>query len=1044
MGMDPQYTLDDALQHAARSLAQGTGGAGAAAGQSAPTTAAATQGQANAQGGSTPVRPLRAMLARGAACDTCRARKVKCDASRPFCTPCLKSSRGDSALALTKCKYEGTSVAAAREAAAAAREAGGGVGGGRKKRKVEGEEGERGGKRKGTKGAVEGQGWQGGVVDASTFASAFDPRVSGHAGGYSTTLPPPPGYPTALPPPPPPANSSTTTLAEAFRPLPPPLAPTATSTSTSSTTLPPALAYDSKASPAESVKKEVVEGLEGRIAELERQLRAREAAANGNGNAGGNGGYYAAALHTRSPSFPYAFPAQSSAAYAYPGATYPSSLPPPLSASSAPAQGIPLPSPSSTYPTQPLTPSAHPHAYPPIQLAPPGGSSPRTGRSLSALSAAAAGIEDFPGWSAQESNLRSSVPPPSGVAGGWTAAAQSPMSSLRYSALPASEGGEGFVLSPRGSLGRERERGTPVFAVVGASKAATSEEKTSVGAGGGGSTRPGSSSSATSPHSSATTSSSSPPKADTTTFSALDDFSLSPELYALLHPSYPPSLPPIATVHHLVQTFFLRAKIPAQMLNHRNILESMLYGPADPRWPDEALLHAMCAFAAQYVSEESLGNLGPYASGLGLEMDGAEEEEKKRKSRYWERDGTRTARAYHYMHAKRSIHEAVDSDLNGAGKARDMLQVLQACIITCYVAYQSASFTDLWLFGGLATRLCTPLGLNHLEPWDFFHNRCGPSGEDWSRRIRFAPRAELLGLPQTLEEHAERATTFWMAFAVDRFASASTDWSTSIDEKDITTPLPCRPLVPHPSLLFDKKTLEIPALSISSSNFFEDATAPIGSLGLYIKATVLLGRVVNFLQRNVPRAKCVEQGESCSGVKAEFKSREEFVELDVALSKFKANHSANFYDAADNAIDGFLASAYAIPHVATMLLHETFTDRYDMSPTSSINRCLSSAKCVVNAMHILYQSNYDLGGCDPFLPFCWSVTARALVRDYTTRRFWGQHEAAQASLQLAEQCLSFHDACAKMGSPIAQCLATTLRKHLDNPDILLPVDGTEL
>ncbi|PRQ71239.1 hypothetical protein AAT19DRAFT_10097 [Rhodotorula toruloides] len=111
MGMDPQYTLDDALQHAARSLAQGTGGAGAAAGQSAPTTAAATQGQANAQGGSTPVRPLRAMLARGAACDTCRARKVKCDASRPFCTPCLKSSRGDSALALTKCKYEGTRVA---------------------------------------------------------------------------------------------------------------------------------------------------------------------------------------------------------------------------------------------------------------------------------------------------------------------------------------------------------------------------------------------------------------------------------------------------------------------------------------------------------------------------------------------------------------------------------------------------------------------------------------------------------------------------------------------------------------------------------------------------------------------------------------------------------------------------------------------------------------------------------------------------------------------------------------------------------------------
>ncbi|BGP22550.1 hypothetical protein JCM10295v2_001435 [Rhodotorula toruloides] len=956
-----------------------------------------------------------------------RTQQVKCDASRPFCTPCLKSARGDTHLALQKCKYEGTSVAAAREAAAAAREAGGAQGGaGRKKRKVDTEDAE------GAKGKAgnAGDAWQGRVVDASTFASAFDPRLSGQApqGGG--------GYPTQLPPPPPAASSTTTTTTSSNNalgePFPPQLLP------------PPAPAPD-------TVKKE---DLEGRIAELERQLRAREAASGP-----ANGPYYAAAApHTRSPSFPYAFPAQSSdGAYAYPAPTYPSTFPAPPSSAST-GQGIPpLPSPSSTYPIQPLTPSAH--GYPPIQLAPPGGASPRTGRSLSALSAAAAaGIEDFSpgngngGWSAQESNLRS---------GGWTgagAAYGSPLSSLRYSALPAAEGGEGFVLSPRGSLGRERERGTPVFAVVGGggattpggsaagkTGAATSEAKVSQGGEAGRSTRTGSSSSATSPtHSSATTSSSSPPKgADLTTLSTLDDFSLSPELYALLHPSYPSSLPPIATVHHLVQTFFLRAKVPAQMLNHRNILESMLCGPADPRWPDEALLHAMCAFAAQYVSEESLGSVGHCASGgLGLDIDG--EEEKTRKSRYWERDGARSAKAYHYKHAKRSINEAVDSDLNDVGKARDMLQVLQACIVTCYVAYQSASFTDLWLFGGLATRLCTPLGLNHLEPWDFFHDRCGPSGEDWSRRIRFAPRAELLGLPQTLEEHAERATTFWMAFAVDRFASASTDWSTSIDEKDITTPLPCRPLVPHPSLLFDNKTLEIPALSISSSNFFEDATAPIGSLGLYIKATVLLGRVVNFLQRNVPRSKCVAQGESCSGVKADFKSRDEFIELDVALSKFKANHSANFYDAADNAIDGFLASAYAIPHVATMLLHETFTDRYDMSPTSSINRCLSSAKCVVNAMHILYQSNYDLGGCDPFLPFCWSVTARALVRDYTTRRYWGQHEAAQASLQLAEQCLSFHDACAKMGSPIAQCLATTLRKHLDNPDILLPVDGTEL
>lgn len=42
--------------------------------------------------------------------------------------------------------------------------------------------------------------------------------------------------------------------------------------------------------------------------------------------------------------------------------------------------------------------------------------------------------------------------------------------------------------------------------------------------------------------------------------------------------------------------------------------------------------------------------------------------------------------------------------------------MLQATILSCYMAYQAAQFTELWLLSGLATRMCTPLGLNHLAP----------------------------------------------------------------------------------------------------------------------------------------------------------------------------------------------------------------------------------------------------------------------------------------------------------------------------------------
>jgi len=225
-----------------------------------------------------------------------------------------------------------------------------------------------------------------------------------------------------------------------------------------------------------------------------------------------------------------------------------------------------------------------------------------------------------------------------------------------------------------------------------------------------------------------------------------------------------------------------------------------------------------------------------------------------------------------------------------------------------------------------------------------------------------------------------------------------------------------------------------------SPTFLDDTSAPTGSLGLYVKACVLLGRVVNYLQR-LPRTKCVKQGAACSAVKAHNKALPGFIELDVALSRFKESVGPRLYDAVGDGIDGFLVSAYCIPHAATILLHESFTDRYVRDPTSSLSRCLAAAKCVVNAMHVLYGSSHDLAGGDPFQPVCWSIAGRALVRDFATRRLWGDHDEAEVSKGLAEDCLEFHEVCQKGGSGIAGALAQTLRRHLSNPDMLLPMDG---
>jgi hypothetical protein len=130
-----------------------------------------------------------------------------------------------------------------------------------------------------------------------------------------------------------------------------------------------------------------------------------------------------------------------------------------------------------------------------------------------------------------------------------------------------------------------------------------------------------------------------------------------------------------------------------------------------------------------------------------------------------------------------------------------------------------------------------------------------------------------------------------------------------------------------------------------------ETKAPIGSLGLYIKGNVLLGRVINWTQREspfvfsrrtreltltpagLPRYAVAPEGQTCSTMKNKIKEscvsmpclsselsltarlrRPEFKELDFALSKFRTTVSGNFIDAG-NQIDGYLASSYAIPHV---------------------------------------------------------------------------------------------------------------------------------
>ncbi|GAA5931827.1 uncharacterized protein JCM15063_001579 [Sporobolomyces koalae] len=1047
------------------------------------------------------------MLARGAACDTCRARKVKCDALRPHCSPCLKSARGNTTVASEKCAYEGTSVAIATANRAAEIQKNGGTK--RKRRQTKnplvaqdeasetGPRSEEANKRKKQDPSVEDHDVREHSRDSSRGAHTADedvqpgPRYT--SGQVPSVFMDPQSYR------PPSAASPTTNAEPSFLGYSRPLN---SSVSASSAPWPPARPVESSYSqplnryavppPVQSDRyplaasrtgelpdaNSVDKGqLAGRVAQLERQLKLQDP------HAASHSGRSTPTLAPLSNSYSstYAPPSAGARSPSFPYATY-SSYNPPTPGYNSYGSNYSNNSPSATsFPPHSAqsSQSSHSHShsqYPPIQLAPspalsqslghstvPSGLhsfDPSRRRSLSTLTAIAGAVamEEYPAgtgpnspvsaWPAHQHHHQDSL------GSGYRYSTSSPVSSTRHLgtepqafALTSSTSSPGrnnwntttsslrtemtnYEISPppppQANPTAEYAHAQATEEVAQISPPTTANASSSAPSFSNSTSPPTSL-----PHSVETLPSDPSIPANTVCY---EPFDLGNSMFPLLDLSYPASLPPLSVLRHLVSTFFKRAAVPSTMLSKAKLFYALSLSPTDPRWPDEALLHAICAYACMFVSDESLGG-GEYG---GLGMDGSAALGGMR-LRYWQVEGDQSARDYHYKKAKLAIEQAL-SLTRSPGSSRNLFQVLQGVVLTCYVAYLSALFSDLWMLAGTATRLIAPLGLNHLEPWDFDRNRSGPPYQDWGIRVRSAERNELLGPVKNLAEHWERSVTFWLAFAVDRFASANTDWTTSIDEKDISTHLPCAATPPMPSLSIDPKLCHIPSLYFASPSFLEDTSAPIGSLGLYIKATILLGRVVNYTQR-FPRYLLIPMGGSCSSIKRDMKAAPDFVELDVAISKFKASHSANFFDNAGSSIDGFLASAYVVPHVCTILLHETLTDRYDRTPSSSLQRCLVAAKCIINSTYILYQSSYDLGGVDPFLPFCWSVAGRALVRDYTTRQYWGESEEADTAKQLAEHCLSFLRHCGKSGSRISQRLTETLEKHLEHPEALLPLDA---
>ncbi|KAM0786648.1 hypothetical protein ACM66B_002097 [Microbotryomycetes sp. NB124-2] len=458
----------------------------------------------------------------------------------------------------------------------------------------------------------------------------------------------------------------------------------------------------------------------------------------------------------------------------------------------------------------------------------------------------------------------------------------------------------------------------------------------------------------------------------------------------ILYPGWPRDLPSPDLVTRLINVYFSRTHATSGMINGQKFLADMALPPTNSGFPHPCLIHAMLATATRMVS----------ADFFGFEQ------------RYWGSEATPAD--YHAKRARAHVEEAI------AGGKR-LFQVLQATIMLCMYSYSTARFVEVWLGCGLATRIATPLGVNHLKP----------ASESSGGFLSAMRKPNLLPPTDDQEELHSRAVTFWLAFMADRFSSASTGWATSLDETDIST------ILPSSTGVYSLGNTETSILSPRHPHFLiSHPPEHIQGFQLNIKAVILFGRVVNYLHR-VPTSTAWKVGNpKMREPPMDLRMTPEFKQLDADAVSFRLSLPREYANITPRVTDdNRTCLIFALPHTATIMLHEPFATTKD--DDLSMTRCVMSAKAILEAIYGLFSTSFDVGLLCPFINFCWAIAGRTLVRQLAIKQYKGVTSGVD---QLKSDIECILAAMHAYNTELGQSTYQSLKMLFDDPAQTLPHD----
>ncbi|KPV74257.1 uncharacterized protein RHOBADRAFT_54102 [Rhodotorula graminis WP1] len=465
-------------------------------------------------------------------------------------------------------------------------------------------------------------------------------------------------------------------------------------------------------------------------------------------------------------------------------------------------------------------------------------------------------------------------------------------------------------------------------------------------------------------------------------------------LFDLFYPGWPRDLPVPEVTHRLIDVYFAKPHMCRDVVNEVKFRTAMTLPPTSDGFPHTALIHIMCAIAALMVPDD-------YLKG----------------ETYW-RSASKPVE-YHLARCKLSLGANL-----GFGP---LFQTVQVHGLLCYVLYTQARWIELWQTCGQATRISTPLGLNHVRAANDV-----PQGQG----AHF--KGHLLRKTDDDDELNERAATFFICLFADRCASASTGWPCSISDIDITTVIPTLG-APYPR----GDALTASPLSIHNPSFFvQHPPHLVGPQQLYSKAVVLLGKTCQFNARAPYIATTSGAGSALNDAISDLRLTDAFKRTDSMIRGFIASiprgyqfqHRPLGSGAADVLTETRLCLVHGMAHASMILLHEPYVATLDDNEPS-LRQCVASANEILRSIFLILGTSYEIALFSPFISYCWACAGRTFIRQIGIKQVKGVTygvDELRSNVETILVVLKAHR------TPLGDNTHDTLKLLLDSPMSCLP------